>query len=257
MINRRIFITGDKKTFYNLLTVSQGTKGDLIFTFQHPEQTKFILFDPTLDKYPRILDSPGDGHLSAHESGQIHYTEHGEGRKANAQFVIKGAPIASSDKNELGVRHLFTIVIKEPINQPITTRPAFNRKSDDSIISSHGLKPCIIILFAIPLGVKNISFSANHHADYFNVPDDFGGIGTMDMRYHRVFWYAYSQKKLLRWPSINYVAYSDGALIPFFIATSDKVTSKMMFIEPSYELQDGGNELIIHLDTYSSSLSDN
>jgi hypothetical protein len=239
---RRLFITENSQDFYKLFTVGQGSQeADIYFTWPQSKDTHFSLFDPT--KSPgefKTLVAAEAGKLSFHASGQVHFAE--DGMRARDEFVIKGNQLFNVTKSEIGMRHLFTGFISQPVDKAPDSSPAFNRKSDDSFLTKN-LAPAIIMFFAVPNGFS-IELEMKLNTDHFKVPEHLPGIGTFPMKHHCVFWIAYQQIHLA-WPKHNHIAYSDGYYVPLFIGKENNAMELIMVV-PQYEVTGQKLKMKIH-----------
>lgn len=229
---RRLFITENSQDFYKLFTAGQGSReADIYFTWPQSKDTHFLIFDPTkpTNKLTTLVAAEA-GRLSFHASGQVHFAE--DRMKARDEFVIKGNQLFNVAKSEIGMRHLFTGFISKPAHEVPDSRPAFNRKSDDSFLTKN-LAPAIIMFFAIPNGFS-IELEMKLSTDHFRVPEHLPGVGTFPMKHHGIFWIAYQQIHL-EWPKHNYIAYSDGYYVPLFIGKEENAMDLIMVV-PQYEV---------------------
>ena len=118
---RRIFFT-DGVEHYQIFTFEQNKNDQSIYvstpTFS---KSKWLIRKAS---HVSIVNSPGEGKLSLHASGQSHV-------RANDAFIIQGHYLVSPNKNLAGVRQLFSIFMDKP--ELLPPSPVFNRRSDCSI----------------------------------------------------------------------------------------------------------------------------
>lgn len=239
---RRLFITENSLDFYKLFNVKQGSEmADLYFSWPDSGNTKFMLLDTRKEEIEfRSLDASNNGRLSFHATGQVHFAE--EGIKARREFVVKGNQLFNPNKNEIGMRHLFTGFIAKPTEKRSQTAPPIEDTNDNSFLTTD-FSPAIIMFFAVPNGYS-VNLEMKVSTDHFKVPDHLPGMGTFVFKHHSLFWVAYQQIHL-SWPKHNHIAYSDGHCVPLFIGKENN-TMDLLFIEPQYELT--GQTLTIRID---------
>lgn len=137
----------------------------------------------------------------------------------------------------IGLRHLFTICLKEPLYAPEKS-PLFNRKSDYCMEANEVIKPFVLIFFAVPSQGLKINFQFNLHLDdMVKTPNDVLGLHLFSLRYHDVIWFAYRTKHMEVWPEKSIIVYHDGFTFPVFIGTGSE-KFRLEFRAPQYSMSD-------------------
>jgi hypothetical protein len=213
---RRVFFAVGEQ-HYQLFSISQNQNDGSIY-FSAPDFGEIDWLVPSIgvDQVPTLhsynVDAPGK--LSLHGSGLAHTRPYQSiGRD---QFSIPGNALKSLDGGTLGVRHLLTIFLPEPLHRPES--PAMARKSDYSF-GAKERQPYIIVLWAVPASnglIVNISnsFHVDDLEDAAKV-----GFGWFNMLTHAVVWFAYRTKNMSRWPCNAQACYHNGHTVPLFIGT--------------------------------------
>lgn len=237
---RRIFIKKDNK-YFQLFSFSQGKDGSIYCSSPDFQETKWVTYIIKRDGPKLVIaDSPGPGKLSIHGTGMTKIRAHD--KPVGHTLIIKGNYLLNLEKNQIGIRHLFTAFLRQLKYLPNT--PAFSRKSDYSIIGGT-IKPFVIIFYAVPQhkeGMK-VQFSINFQIDEMeNIPNDVLGMNGFGLRYHDVFWFAYRTKNMDKWPKHTYICYDNGYTFPIFIGTGIG-SFRLEFRQPEYILNE--NELWI------------
>lgn len=214
--DRRVFINnGDK--FYQIYSFSQSVDGSIYCSSPDFATAKWFGITPENSEYNlQFADNIGDGKISIHGSGIASIRPHLDPH--NRQIIIKGNKLLNQEKNERGVRHLFTSFIKEPSYIPLNS-PVFNRLSDFIMKYNGELRPFVLVFLAIPQTNLELSFQISIDIDFLNrIPDDmFLGHANISLRYHNVYCYAYRTINMEKWPKYSHYVYSDGYVFPIFI----------------------------------------
>lgn len=238
----RVFIQDIENTAWQIFSMTQLKKDGSIYLgspeFKKFEWLTFEVKDGKLDTFK--VEQSCDGHLSFHGSGQVHVRSGDDEYK----LVIDGQHILKSEKNDISLRHLFTLFPKKP--EHIPTSVALNRKSDQLINSKKPLKPFAVIAFALPRVGYNLSFQMSFDIDDLE-PEDIPGImGThiFPLIHHDIFLIFYRTKNMNEWPKRNMLQYLDGIAVPVFIGQHERKI-RVEFRMPKYAILDG--ELKIEL----------
>jgi len=182
----------------------------------------------------------GEGKISFHGSGMV--TVRPNKIQNGHRLIVKGNHLLNKSEGLIGVRHLFTVFMKEPKYEPATS-PLFNRDSDYCLEANEDLNPFILVFFAVPQQGITTEFQFNLHLDdMVNIPNDILGLHGFGLRYHHVFWFAYRTRHMEKWPKYAHVFYCDGYSFPIFIGTGLGVY-RLEYRQPRYALN--GNHLTI------------
>jgi hypothetical protein len=212
--SRRIFIrTRDKVR--QIFSFAQNSDGSIYCSSPDFADAKWLSVQIT-NKEVRAIETEaiGPGKVSFHGSGMVAVRPDDDAR--GHRLIVKGHHLLNKKEGSAGVRHLFTIFMKEPGYEPETSH-LYNRKSDYCIEAKEELKPVIMMFFAVPQKGIKLSFQFNFHIDdLVEVPNAVLGLHGFGLRYHDVFWLAYRTKHMEKWPKYAHVCYHDGFTFPFF-----------------------------------------
>jgi hypothetical protein len=214
-VSSRVFINSDD-TYYQIYSFTQSDDGSIYCGSQDFSSAKWIGIDTNRSNIDiKLADNIGDGKISIHGTGMAAIRPHLDPQ--GHQIIIKGNKLLNPDRNEIGIRHLFTTFIKEPSYIPPNS-PVFNRHSDSILKSSEDLKPLVFIFFAVPQQNLTVNFQMSIDMDLLNnIPGDFLGLGNISLKYHAVIWFAYRTNHMDKWPKYSHYIYSDGYMFPLFI----------------------------------------
>jgi hypothetical protein len=244
--SRRIFIkTKDKVR--QIFSFAQNSDGSIYCSSPEFSDAKWLTLQITNSEVRAIeTEAIGSGKVSFHGSGMVAVRPNDDAR--GHRLIVKGHHLLNKEEGLAGVRHLFTIFMKEPGYEPETSH-LYNRKSDYCIEANEDLKPAVMIFFAFPQKGIKLSFRFNFHDDdLVNVEKDVLGLHRFGLRYHDVFWFAYRTKHMDKWRKYAHVFYHDGFTFPFFIGTGPG-THRIEYRWPKYSLKD--NELTITCDGFA------
>jgi hypothetical protein len=228
---RRIFLRS-KDRVCQIFTFTQSSDGSIYCASPDFSDAKWISVDES-ESDPRIIttESIGLGKVSFHASGMVAVRKHSD--EKDHQLVIKGNHLFDQSKNAIGLRHLFTIFLKEPNYYPVESR-LFNRESDYCLEANEELKPLVLGFFAIPQINISLNFQFNLHTDdMVNIPNDILGMHSFSLRYHNVLWFAYRTKHMENWPKYAHICYHNGYTFPVFIGTANN-SYRLEFRTPTY-----------------------
>ena len=241
--DRRVFIDAVGKR-YKLFTLSQTIRDGSIYIsgFKNFPTIKWHGVDVANQQIiiKNVDSAPTEGKLSIHGSGMSTFRAHDE--PPNHKLIIHGNYLYDTKKQALGLRHLATIYMEEPVEIPASEY--ITRNSDHFLSNSKDLMPFNMALFAIPR-VNNIN--KVEVRDSFNIDDleqfpPDSGFGLIELKYHQIAWYVYRTKYMDKWPASSHVSYSDGFWVPMFLRGFE---NDYMIINPSYSIKD--DKLIITL----------
>jgi hypothetical protein len=238
--SRRIFIRS-KDRVCQVFSFVQNSDGSIYCSSPDFADAKWLTVQIT-ENGPQIAtaEAIGSGKVSFHGSGIVAIRPNNDPK--GHRLRVKGSHLLNKDVSSAGVRHLFTIFMKEPKYQRETSH-LFNRASDYCLEANEELKPVILVFFAVPQKRITVNFQFNlHSADMVNIPNDFLGIHRFGLRYHDVFWFAYRTRHMEKWPKYAQVCYCDGFTFPIFIGTGPG-TYRLECRQPQYSLT--GNKLSI------------
>jgi hypothetical protein len=234
--SRRIFITENQVNFFQIFSLTQNKKdGSIYISWPHIESSNFILFDDHNNiSTPDMYSSIGNGKISFHGSGQVHYKTYLN--TDNQHFKVDGNILLRELEKKVGARHLLTTLITRPDIEPLDS-PALNRQTD-YVIEARIIQPTTFIFFAIPQTAEGlqINLQLSLPIEYMdNIPGDILGSGIIPMQKHDILFLAYKTKYLNSFPESSYVSYTDGLLIPFFVGQiNNQIEVKML--TPIYTL---------------------
>lgn len=233
---RRIFINkGDER--FQIFSFRQEEDGSIYATSPTFADAKWISFRQEANGIvPITTEAIGGGKLSVHGSGITGVRNNDDPR--GHQLRVKGNHLLNKATNEAGVRHLFTIFMDEPKYLP-SSSPAFNRLSDYAMQANEDLRPFVLVFFAIPLGMKAVNFQFSLQEDEMNnIPNNFLGAHSFNLRHHSILWFAYRTKDMDKWPKYTHYSYQDGYHVPIFIGTGVQ-RFRLEFRKPQYSIVDG------------------
>lgn len=237
---RRIFIRA-KDRICQVFSFNQRPDGSIYCWSPDFGDAKWLSLQ-VAENGPQIVttEAIGTGKISFHGTGMVTIRAHDDPK--GHQLIVKGNHLLNKQKGLVGVRHLFTVFMKEPKYQPESSK-LFNRESDYCMEANEELKPLVLAFFAVPQQGLAINFQFNlHKEDMVNIPNDVLGLHRFGLRYHDVFWFAYRTKHMEKWPKYAHICYHDGFTFPIFVGTR-LGAYKLECREPQYSLM--GNELNI------------
>jgi len=225
---RRLFISSDKGCFQLFSFTQAKTDASIYVSSPDFAKVKWLnIFFKDGNPQLRVTDAPGDGKLSVHGSGMVKISPN------ERALVIHGNYLLDSKKQALGVRHLFTVQLAEPKFLPVS--PALNRSSDYVINTKH-FAPIAILFFAIPKVCNlTVNFKVSFDIDDLESIPPESGMGSLELLFHNVVWFAYRTKHMDEWPQNPHICYHDGYLVPVLIGTGNK-QFRAEFRSPTYEL---------------------
>lgn len=179
------------------------------------------------------LQAKVDGHMSIHGSGIVSIRSNADPK--DRHLLIPGSFLLDAPRNTVGGRHLFSALMAEPREHPVSPR-----RSDYVISSSKPPSPWALMFFAIPRanGLKKVEIQAQFDIDDLDSIPPEGGFGAMDLVRHDVVWYAYRTKYMQDWPGDPHISYLDGFHVPAFAGRSDE-GYRFVVITPTYEILQG------------------
>ncbi len=228
---RRIFLRS-RDRLCQIFTFTQSSDGSIYCASPDFSDAKWISVGGS-GSDPRIIttESIGLGKVSFHASGMVAVRPNNN--EKGHQLVIKGNHLYDRTTNALGLRHLFTIFLKEPKFYPNESK-LNNRDSDYCLEADEELRPLVLGFFAIPQGNINLNFQFNLHIDdMVKIPNDILGMQIFSLRFHNILWFAYRTKHMNFWPKNAHIAYHDGYTFPFFIGTANN-SYRLEFRTPTY-----------------------
>lgn len=237
---RRVFIRSKGKVF-KIFSFAQERDGSIYSFSPDFADAKWLSIQNT-EEGPQLIgvEAIGEGKVSLHGSGivSIRPNDDPKGHKLR----VNGNYLKDDKKKAIGLRHLFTVLMKKPKHQPETSQ-LVNRPSDYCIEANEVLKPTILVFFAVPQkGVTvNFEFSISMD-DLVNGPNDFRGFGLFGLRYHDVIWFAYRTRYMEAWPKQAHICYLDGFTFPIFVGIAPGIF-RLEYRQPEYSLDD--NKLTI------------
>lgn len=210
----RIFITQNKEDYFKIFSFEQKKDGSIYCGWPSFSDTKWISVTENSNELKlRISETPSNSSkLSLHGSGVVKFKQNDFATDENR---IKGSHLINFERSQIGARHLFTSFICEPTD--LSPDSPFGKKSGDSPIYTHALKPFVLACFAIPQQATplKIHFQPSFSIDLFE--QDFSkdiGFGNFSLAYHDIFWFAYRTKNMDRWPKSTHIFYHDGFFCP-------------------------------------------
>ena len=229
-----------------------GIPWQLFSLTQNKRDGSIYLESPTFDDYdwlsfdfidgkpvPIKITQDEDGHLSFHGSGQAHVRSKSNTKK----LVIRGHHLLKPESKELSLRHLFTVMPKQPDYVPLS--PALALKGDQLIKSIKPIRPFVAVAFALPKKGLKLNFQGSMHIDEMEeIPGAFLGNSVFPLIHHDIFIFFYYTKHMESWPKRNMLQYLDGILVPVFKGRPNRAI-QADFIVPEYRLD--GNTLTINL----------
>lgn len=226
---RRIFLNTNEE-FFQLFSVTQNKTDHSIYaSFPNFENAKWLNVEPK-EKPQKIyiFDSLGNGKLSIHGSGMTKVTPNQE------NLIINGNFLFNKNKQNAGIRHLFTIQLEEPKYKSKSS--PMNRKGDH-VLKIEKLEPFVMIFFAIPrvrkLSIKiQLSFHINDCND--EIPPLIG-LSKIDLDLHSLVWCAYRTNHMDNWPKSPYVCVFDGFFVPIIIGEGGKAF-RLELRKPQFDL---------------------
>lgn len=229
---RRIFIN-KKEEYFQIFSFSQDDDGSMYVSMPEFPNVKWMSVVKSNNKVGLAITDPieKDGKLSIHGTGMSAFRPHSDSK--GHQLIVQGNFLLNKQEQKLGVRHLFTSFLQEPMHLP--NSPVLNRTTDYLLKSSKGLQPFFIIFFAVPLRRMAVEINAGFHINDVSIPPVDTGWGGFSLKHHMVVWFYYRTKNMERWPANTHVCYYDGYKVPFFIGTS-KGICRLEIRHPSYVL---------------------
>jgi hypothetical protein len=229
---RRILITEESKT-YQILSLVQEKDGSIYCHWPDFTKTKWLdVLDTKYGTSVIITDSPGEGKMTFHGSGMAGFKKHKGSYKVDCR-VKNGNYLMSKDGGILGIRHLFTALIRKPY-----LLPASPRKSD-YIISVSKIEPIVLLFLAIPMQEITIEFTVGDIEDQFqeeNLELSFVCSRLIEMKKHLIFWVAYKTKNMEEWPDSTLVLFDNGFNIPLIFSLRNN-TYRIELRSPLYEFE--------------------
>ncbi len=235
----RIFIEDVNGTPWQLFSLSQNKKDGSIYLgspdFGDYEWLSFEFLEGK--PVPIKIKQDENGHVSFHGLGQTHVRTESNTK----QLVIQGHYLLKPDSQEISLKHLFTVMPKQPEHVPPS--PALARKSDQLVKSSKPICPFVAVVFALPRKGLKINFQGSMHIDEMEeVPGAFLGWHLFPLIHHDIFIFFYYTKHMDEWPKHNMLQYLDGVLAPVFKGRPNRMV-QVDFVLPQYHLSE--NELTI------------
>ncbi len=230
--SRRIFVTEGESHFQILDFTQNKGDGSIYVSAPNFAQIRWVGLATKQEVPVQVfgLDSAGGGKLSLHGSGMAAISPHVS--SSGHSLVVHGNFLLKEDK--LGVRHLFTLFLAEPTTLPVS--PAFNRKSDYSIMISKPLCPYVLVFFALPKGPDmSLQVQASFQIDDLQTVPPESGFGHFPLPLHNIGWFAYRTKHMARWPKAPHVCFFDGFVVPIFVGVGEG-TLRVEPRSPTYEL---------------------
>jgi hypothetical protein len=217
------------------ITTSNKAKYHQVFKFiqKKSDGSIYVIFIPDFK-----------GKYSFHATGQTHYKTYE--KPGEPLQVLMGSPLLDFAKNEIGVKHLFSVQLMKPSFEP--EKPFSKVKSDYCIMTMHKtLQPTSLIFFAIP---------KQSHEFGFSFPTDticprYLGVHAFPLYYHNIFWVAYSSDYQKTWFEKNVIHLSDGYFVPVPVVLEENEMTKrkkvnVRYVRPQYGLT-GNNKATISL----------
>jgi hypothetical protein len=248
--SRRLFITKDEISYFKLFSFYQNLKGDIYCGWPNFSETIWIRVKSNAAQELEIetTNTPqASQKLSLHSSGVVKFKQ---GEDVPDETRVKGIHLLNPDQKEIGVRHLFSAFITEPKDLSINSR--FGKRNGDERILTNGLRPFVIIFFAIPLQNPPLQFIFK---PIFNVNDfevDISkdmGFGKFSLGYHDIFWFAYRPRAFPKWPKNTHIFYHDGWTVPIFLGRDlqDSPVGQMEIVlkEALYSLENNVLSIIL------------
>ncbi len=239
----RIFLEDVSGTPWQLFTLSQNKRDGSIYLgspdFGDYEWLSFDFQDgkPT----PIKIQQDKNGHISFHGLGQTHIRTEDNSKK----LVISGHYLFKPESKEISLKHLFTVMPKQPDYIPYS--PALARKGDQLIKSKKSLRPFVAVALALPRKGLNLNFQPSMHVDEMEeIPGSFLGFHLFPLIHHDIFIFFYYTKHMKTWPKRNMLQYWDGVLIPIFKGRANKMI-QVDFILPQYQLTENNLTVTLHM----------
>jgi hypothetical protein len=248
--SRRIFIRAKDRTC-QIFTFTQNRDGSIYCSFPDFADAKWLSIQATDDGLHLIgTKAIGSGKASFHGSGMVAVRSNSDPK--GHRLVFKGNHLLDKKKGTAGMRHLFTIFMKEPTHYPETS-PLFNRNSDCCMEANEELRPLVLVFFAVPQKGIVVKFEFGiHERDLVNFPEDILGLSKFGLRYHDVIWFAYRTRYMEKWPKEAHICYLDGHTFPIFVGAGPGVL-RLEYRRPQYSLSN--HELSIDCHPFDHSLS--
>jgi len=240
---RRIFIRS-KDRVCQLFSFEQTLDGSIYCASPDFPDAHWVTIEKCDDQILLMTtESLGQGKISFHGTGMVAIRPNDNPK--DHKHIVKGNYLIDLSKGMAGMRHLFTVFLKEPQYDP-SNSPLFNRKSDYCLEANEELKPLVLLFFAIPKQGIEVDFQfCLHVEDMGNIPGDILGLHGFGLRYHDIFWFAYRTKHMVKWPKQSQISYHDGFTFPVFIGTGIG-TYRLENRQPKYSLIN--NHLVIVCD---------
>lgn len=232
--SRRIFIRAKNKVC-KIFTFNQRPDGSIYCFSPHFDNAKWLIIEIT-DEGPQVIhtESIGKEKVSFHASGMVAIRPNND-PNGRHRLIVNGSHLMDKGRGIIGVRHLFTVLMKEPRYEPETS-PLSNRESDYCLKANEVLKPSVLMFFAVPQKGIRVNFKFNIPSDdLINVPNDLLGMHNFGLRYHDVFWFAYRTRHMEKWPQKSHVCYLDGFTFPILIGVAPGVF-RIEYRLPHYSL---------------------
>jgi hypothetical protein len=232
---RRVFFAVGEQ-HYQLFSISQNqTDGSIYFSAPDFGEIDWLMPSVGADQVPILLShkAGAPGKLSLHGSGVTHVRPYESiGR---SEFAIRGNALKSLDGATLGVRHLLTLFLPEPLHRPES--PAMARKSDYSVRSKE-LHPYVMVFWAVPASKAfTVNITGSFHVDDLEEVPPNSGWGYFNMLTHAIVWFAYRTKHMSRWPRNAQACYHDGHTVPLLIGTGEGMF-RLELRQPKFTLTD-------------------
>lgn len=220
-VSRRVFIKDDSNINYKIFSFTQNSKGDIYCKWPSFEKTDWLhlFFDNQGNANFLKEAAPTGDRLTFHASGMSGRKSIDTGYKNSLYY--NSAPLIKGEGN-LSCRHLFTIQIQKPHSLPDS--PYLSRKNDCIINVRGTVKPCVMVVFAIPKMNLEIEFGISSHIKNLpsnNLDDFLLGYSLIELEAHLIVSYVYRTAHMNNWPEYNRVSYSDGFHIPAIIGTEE------------------------------------
>ncbi|MCH7493003.1 hypothetical protein IID19_05485 [Patescibacteria group bacterium] len=239
--NCRIFIEDSTRTPWQLFTLSQNKRDGSIYLgspdFGNYEWLSFNF--PKGKPVPIKIQQDQNGHISFHGLGQTHVRAEDNSK----QLVISGHYLLKPASQEISLKHLFTVMPKQPEHVPFS--PALTKKGDQLIKSSKPIRPFVAVVFALPRKGLKINFQGSMHVDEMEeIPGTFLGWHLFPLIHHDIFIFFYYTKYMSSWPKRSILQYWNGVIVPVFKGRPNRMI-QVDFVLPKYQLT--GDQLTIKI----------